>query len=226
MTLAKPLRLLPEDETIDKISKALLRLATLYQIPNFSAPNALILAESIMENFPHKTLDLILDTLRNPPTIYDKGNVAQSWRLNPDTVKAWVNAKAIEREEQRLKAEARENASKPIEVKPLSPETQQKINEFLNSLASASVREVPKVSGAELKRIELEDNARVERPVYRPEVSPEEYLAQKERLKEAISKRGLDKCDFRDLKRFDIQGQPVRARTLEEAHEIYIEVYV
>src|ERR1700681_2869400 len=78
-TLNMAVRLVEPKTAIQDISDVLLRIGTLYQIPNFSEANALILAEWTAENFKHKTLGLILDALKNPSIIYEDGNVTRSW---------------------------------------------------------------------------------------------------------------------------------------------------
>ncbi|MFN7610505.1 MAG: hypothetical protein ACK5QX_06140, partial [bacterium] len=51
------------------------------------------------------------------------------------------------------------------------------------------------------------------------------YLLIKEKKIAAAKARGLDKLNLGDLKTFEIEKQKVVARNLEEAREIYIEVY-
>jgi hypothetical protein len=51
------------------------------------------------------------------------------------------------------------------------------------------------------------------------------YLLIKEKKIAAAKSRGLDKLNLGDLKTFEIEKQKVVARNLEEAREIYIEVY-
>jgi hypothetical protein len=51
------------------------------------------------------------------------------------------------------------------------------------------------------------------------------YLLIKEKKIAAAKLRGLDNLDLGDLKTFEIEKQKVVARNLEEAREIYIEVY-
>lgn len=94
-------RLIEPETAIQAISEALLKIATLYQVPNFNEANAMILAEWTAENYRHKTLGLILGALRNPAIIYEDGNVARSWRLTPETVAIWIEKKAVDQEHQR-----------------------------------------------------------------------------------------------------------------------------
>lgn len=51
------------------------------------------------------------------------------------------------------------------------------------------------------------------------------YLLIKEKKLAAAKSRGLDKLNLGELKTFDVEDQRIVARTLEEAREIFIEVY-
>jgi hypothetical protein len=46
-----------------------------------------------------------------------------------------------------------------------------------------------------------------------------------EKRKAAAKARGLDKLQLNEFKVFEIEKQKIAARNLEEAQEIYIEVY-
>lgn len=151
-------RLIEPETAIQAISEALLKLGTLYQVPNFNEANALILAEWTAENYKHKTLALILDALRNPAIIYEDGNVARSWRLTPETVAIWVEKKAVDQEHQRqLKAatEARTGIESNMGSE-MSEKTSELIKSYLKQLGEGMFKRsnAPKTT-PELERIDL-----------------------------------------------------------------------
>lgn len=124
----------PRKEAKTAISNALLRLASLYQISGFAEDNSFVLADWILDNMKHRKIETVLDALKNPPILYENGAVLRNWRLNPDTIHAWVDKKATEAEslaqEQRSK-EALDKASKPSD---LSPEVTEMIKKCMDEL--------------------------------------------------------------------------------------------
>lgn len=92
------LREQPDKEaTIAQIASMLNQLAKLYQIPNFTGENAVLLSKWIISKYAYETLDVVLDCLVNPPSTGEK-----NWRLTPDTIQEWF---AIKLEEQAIKRE-------------------------------------------------------------------------------------------------------------------------
>lgn len=137
--------------SIGLISSALLRLAKLYQIQLFDETNALLLAEWTAENFQHKTLDLILNALKNPPTIYEDGNISRSWRLTPETIKSWIDKRSIEIEEIRIKKENEEKAKTEIEFPEIAPDVIKMIDEKKSELLG----QMQKSKSVNLNNIEI-----------------------------------------------------------------------
>ena len=139
-----PVKQIDPNTALKEINDALMRLAILSQVPNFTEVNGLVLAEWTMENFKHKTLELILDALKNPATLYDgDGNVSRSWRLTHEIVKELIDKRVIEREEQRLRKESEERLNKPVEVIVISDETQRLISDTMATLTT-KLQTVPK----------------------------------------------------------------------------------
>lgn len=120
---------------------------------------------------------------------------------------------------------------KPVEevkeLPPLTPETEKMIREWQASLIGL---DKPRVSfQAEMERIKKEDELRLEGlPIKSESVKytpSEEVLKLNERKLKAGRDRGLDKLDLRDIKAFDVEGKIIHARNLEEAQEMFIEIY-
>lgn len=129
------IKLIDPETSISEISGALLKLAKLYQMKDFDDINALLLAEWTVEKFKHKPLGIIINALTDPPTIYEDGAIVKSWRLTPETIKAWIDQRCIELEELRIKKESEakqiESAS---ECTKLSEDTLKMINEVKSDL--------------------------------------------------------------------------------------------
>lgn len=95
-------------ETKKIIAILLQRLSKLYQIPNWSEENAVILTEWIHENYKYETLETIIQVLTNPPN-----TGAKNWRLTPDTIQEWMaiqldkEAEAREKEHEKRKLEGK-----------------------------------------------------------------------------------------------------------------------
>ncbi|MBX4188236.1 MAG: hypothetical protein KW793_03840 [Candidatus Doudnabacteria bacterium] len=74
------------------------QLATLYQIPNWGATNAVMLAKWIISKYEYEPLEVVLDCLVNPPATDEK-----NWRLTPDTIQGWFTIRLNEQAEKREK---------------------------------------------------------------------------------------------------------------------------
>jgi hypothetical protein len=83
-------------QTIKLICFLLQRLSKLYQLPNWSEENALILAEWIFDNYKFDSLDDVITCLKNPPQTGNK-----NWRLTPDTIQEWMTIVLEKRAEKR-----------------------------------------------------------------------------------------------------------------------------
>lgn len=84
--------------TLKDLTKRLDRLAVLYQIPNWSVRNAVLLGKWIMEKYQFETLDVITECLESPPPTGEK-----NWRLTPDTIESWFALKLEEQVKRREK---------------------------------------------------------------------------------------------------------------------------
>lgn len=112
-SLALVLRAQPNKETaFTFIAMSLDRLVKLYQIPNWNQDNSNFLAEWIFDNYSCEPLELILNTLKNPP---DTG--VQNWRLTPDTISKWMS---IALEKRSIELEKEHKALKPELSEPIS----------------------------------------------------------------------------------------------------------
>lgn len=94
-------------EVLKSIASLLQRLAKLYQIPNWSEENAILLAQWIFDNFKYETFETIRECLYNPPITGQK-----NWRLTPDTITEWM---VLKLDEVAIKREAEHERNKQIE---------------------------------------------------------------------------------------------------------------
>lgn len=92
-----------KSKAIGLIAKHLEKIAMLWQIPNWTPNNSVLLAEWVYENYSYEPLEVILKALTSPPVAEDK-----TYRLTPDVVKGWLTAElereAIKREKEEEKA--------------------------------------------------------------------------------------------------------------------------
>lgn len=141
---------------VTEIGNALLRLAKLYQIPNFDETNAMILAEWTIDNFKHKPLALILEALKNPPALFENGEITKNWRLTPDTIYAWIDKKAKDTEALRQEKQSKQELDKVSNAVELSPEVQETIKKCLDDLQKNMFKNNRNIRmSPELERIDL-----------------------------------------------------------------------
>lgn len=102
----------------------------------------------------------------------------------------------------------------------------------IDQLASEALRSLsgdfkPKYSklDEEMKKIQIEDKERQEGKAASGYIPDPTLVVISERKLQAAKSRGLDKLDLRDLHPFVIEGKKIVARNIEEAQEIYLEVY-
>jgi len=108
---------------------AIMKIAKVYQIPNFDNTNAELLAEWILEEYQHHDLELVQTALRNPPRLND-----QAWRLTPDTLREWIELTRIKRANLKDAEESKKRQELEVVKNDISPETQKLIKETLNNL--------------------------------------------------------------------------------------------
>jgi hypothetical protein len=120
-------------ETKKMIALLIQRLSKLYQIPNWTEENAIMLTEWIFENYKYETMDVISKVLTNPPN-----TGKQNWRLTPDTIQEWMS---IELEKQ---AEQREKDWEKEKKKELAPPENQDSIDFAKIFAGTWVEKYEK----------------------------------------------------------------------------------
>ena len=129
---------------------AIMKLAKIYQIPNFDNTNAELLAEWLMEEYKHQDLDLIQETLRNPPRLND-----QAWRLTPDTLREWIDLTRIKRADLKIKEESQKRQETINEnMAQLSLETQKMVADYIAKL-------MPEKKSYELTSQEIKENGQL-----------------------------------------------------------------
>lgn len=74
-----------KNEVLIHIAGLLQRLGKLFQIPNWSEENAVILAEWVYDNYKFDSLKAVTECLKNPPI------EGKNWRLTPDTIQEWMS---------------------------------------------------------------------------------------------------------------------------------------
>lgn len=99
-------------ETLGLIARSLEKIAMLWQIPNWTPGNSVLLAEWIFDNYGYEPLELILNCLAKPPIDQDK-----IYRLTPDVITKWMSValeeQAAKREKENLKLKM--NFNDPLE---------------------------------------------------------------------------------------------------------------
>ncbi len=105
LSISKIIREQPDKTETNKfIARLLQRLGKLYQIPNWSEENAVMLAQWIVDSYPFESLDSIQECLYTPPKTGQK-----NWRLTPDTIQEWM---ALQLEKEAIKREKEHNKVK------------------------------------------------------------------------------------------------------------------
>jgi hypothetical protein len=86
-----------KSEVVTELAKQLAVLAALYNIKDYTAVNASVLAEWIYETYQYEQLETVYKCLRNPPVTDER-----IWRLTPDVIRSWMlvylDRAALERE--------------------------------------------------------------------------------------------------------------------------------
>lgn len=123
------------------------RIAKIYQIPNYDYEvNSILLAEWILDEYKHYDLNLVQETLRNPPKLND-----QAWRLTPDTIRDWIDLKRNKEADLKIKQESEKRQSNDFEnTDDLSPETRKMVQDYLNSLIG--IKEVNPLTDEDVKK--------------------------------------------------------------------------
>ena len=142
LTSGTVLREQPNKPALDAhIASLLMRIAKLYQVPNFDEESALILAVDTIERFQYDPVDVLVKCLTSPPSTGEK-----NWRLTPDTISEWMSI-TLEREADRIEREHQNVKMKKVEFEvpaDTTPETEKMIQDFMNSLSD--FKKVPALS--------------------------------------------------------------------------------
>ena len=122
------------------IALLILKIARMYQIPNFDEEACILLAEDTIERYKYEPVEVLVKCLERPPSTGEK-----NWRLTPDTISEWMRitlereADNLEREHKKLKSQKVE-FDLPVDIKP---ETQALIQGFINSLSTQKIAPLP-----------------------------------------------------------------------------------
>lgn len=116
---------------------------------------AFLLAEWIMDEYKHYDLDLVRQSLKNPPVSKDP-----SWRITPDTITGWIRAKEQEREDKRQKRESENRQTKKHEAVPISEETAKSVDDLLKRLSGEITQTKRDNVSKEMKKIIHEERIR------------------------------------------------------------------
>jgi hypothetical protein len=104
-------------EAIMHISLLLEKIAMLWQIPNWTANNSVLLAEWVYDTYQYDSMETVLKCLKNPPVDNDP-KAEKNWRLSPDLIQKWMlpflEKDSMYRETSRPKNEEVELSYKPI----------------------------------------------------------------------------------------------------------------
>lgn len=166
-------------EVIKTIAKLLQRLSKLYQLPNWSEENAVILAEWVFDTYRYDSMDDLIECLSKPPQTYDEhGNIESNWRLTPDRIQKWMS---VQLEKTAIK---RENHRQPSALEMLPDD---KLKEIQEAILQSDVKPVVPITEQEIKR---EGREKPAKPVY---IQPDEnYL----RMQELKMQFGRECCDL------------------------------
>jgi F0F1-type ATP synthase membrane subunit b/b' len=120
------------------------------------------------------------------------------------------------------KIEKKTEQAKPENIAP--PEVADK---YLNQLKQSLISVKPEYPDLhrDIEKIKQEDKERQEGPRQHNHKSSEEYYRRFEKMRQVAKNRGLDKLDFKDLNQFNVEGQTIIARSIQEAEEIFLEVW-
>ncbi len=185
------------------ISGLLLRLADIYGL-NFQSTNALMMADWILENYKYESLNIVIETLKNPPPTKER-----VWRINPDTIREWM-AGGLEKLAQRR--EIYIHNQKAEEAKGWTDERLDKLKKIIDE--SPGFSRGPGLTDQEIK--EEGQTRPKEKP--KPLIIPIDPRQEKVRL--YVLKLGKWLYDV--PKMWTIEGVQVPGDTEEEAQEIYI----
>jgi hypothetical protein len=100
------------------IASLLIKIAKMYQVPNFDEESALLLAIDTIDRYQYDPVDVLVKCLERPPSTGQK-----NWRLTPDTISEWMVI-ALEREADRLERAHQNKKTEKAEIEA-NPEISQ-----------------------------------------------------------------------------------------------------
>ena len=139
-----PIKANDQKAVFQEIYMLLMRLAKIYQVPNWDNTNAELLTEWLTEEFKHYGTDLILETLRNPPKLNE-----QAWRLTPDTLREWIDLTRNKRVENQIKEESQKRQEINY-TNEYTPRVHELVEKFKAQLAEGN-KAVPAMTEKEIK---------------------------------------------------------------------------
>lgn len=167
---------------------AIMKIAKIYQIPNFDNTNAELLSEWLMDEYKHHDLALVQETLRNPPRLND-----QAWRLTPDTLREWIDLTRIKQAEKANVKESQKRQDIEVIEPALSEETQKMVADYIASL-------MPEKTTYQLTKEQIQEEGQIrpkqKRAIYNS--TPKEELVMKE-LKRQYYNECYDKYTGKQL---------------------------
>ncbi len=114
------------------IASLLIKIAKMYQVPNFDEETALLLAIDTIDRYQYDPVDVLVKCLESPPSTGQK-----NWRLTPDTISEWMGI-ALEREADRLERAHNNKKTEKAEIEAnpeISQETEKMVKDYINSLS-------------------------------------------------------------------------------------------
>ncbi|MCA6391582.1 MAG: hypothetical protein IM602_17300 [Cytophagales bacterium] len=200
-------------ETIQQMLETeIIKLANQINVAhNINATQLPFIAETLLNTYPTESLaDFILVFKRGAIGFY--GNTYH--KLDCATIMEWM-AKHIE-EKSMYRERDNSNSKKNEEHTAIDYE------EYKSRLEASRLKEREQ----KINKIVHEDGyEQFKEEVKTAKDASDSYLLIKEKKLAAAKSRGLDKLNLGELKTFDVEDQRIVARTLEEAREIFIEVY-
>lgn len=202
-------------EAMKQIAYALQRLALLYQIPNWTENNSVLLAEWIYDNYKYSSLELILSALKNPD--YELQGTDKNYRLTPDNIKVFMK-KALEKDAEKREVEVK---SLGIGDKPLiTDETMAMLDNYKLEIKNT---EIAKPVRPMSKREIWEEGQLNVRPVTYPTTSPEEHYSKA--LHMAWIKENHEKYEGKPLPGWKSEEEWLKTVTPAQA-ESYLREYL
>lgn len=201
-----------QDTLQQMLEREIIKLANQVNVAHNINPTQLpFIAETLLTTYPTESLaDFILVFKRGSIGFY--GNTYH--KLDCATIMEWMQ-KHIE--EKAMYRERDNTASKKQEEK-----TAIDYNEYKQRVEAAKIKEREE----RINKIVREDGyEQFREEVKKSREKSEQSLLIQEKIAQAAKSRGLDKLGLHEIKKFPVEDKIIVATTLEQAREIYMEVY-